>query len=110
MNSLLKKVEEAGITNFVPSTFKNGSEYGVLLEVLQLPNVLKKAYQDKSLNEVCEYLFRLTSSYNKFYAENRVLNEENIGIRDTWLALTEVVRNINLMLLDVLAIKVPEKM
>jgi len=109
MSSLLNKAKDAGIENFVPSELKNG-EKNVLLEILQLPNVLKKAYLDKSLNEICDYLFRLTSSYNKFYSENRILGEEDVLVRDTWLSLTEVVRNINLMLLDVLAIKVPEKM
>lgn len=109
MSSLLNKAKDAGFENFIPTELRNG-ERNVLLEILQLPNVLKKAYQDKSLNEVCDYLFRLTSSYNKFYSENKVLSEEDTQVRDTWLSLTEVVRNINLMLLDVLAIKVPEKM
>ena len=109
MTSLLNKAKDMGVTSFTPTVLKNG-ERNVLLEILQLPNVLKKAYLDKSLNEICDYLFRLTSSYNKFYSENRILSEEDTSVRDTWLSLTEVVRNINLMLLDVLAIKVPEKM
>ncbi len=109
MNSLLKKAADAGYSPRVEA-LKIDAEKAILLELLQLPNVLTRAYQEKSLNEITEYLFRLTSNYNKFYAENRVLQEENIRLRDTWLALTKVVHQTEEFLLDILAIKVPEKM
>ncbi len=112
MKSLLNKAKEAGISDFAALAFSENtsSERAVLLEIFQLANTLKKAYLDKSLNEICEYLFRLTSAYNKFYAENRILIEENASKQKTWLTLTEVVFQINQTLLDILAIDVPEKM
>ena len=59
---------------------------------------------------VAEYLYKITSLYNKFYAENKVLAEENKELQESWLVLTKLVYDINNLLLDVLGIKVPEKM
>lgn len=110
MKSLLKKAQDAQLFDYSFSCLEGGTDSKVALELFALPVVLEKAYQDKSLNEVCEYLYRLTSAYNKFYAENYILTQENVKLRSSWLALTELVMNVNILLLDVLAIKVPEKM
>ena len=64
----------------------------------------------KSLNEIAEYMYVLTSQYNKFYSENRILTEENKEKQESWLVLTKVVYKVNMLLLDILGIKVPEKM
>ena len=78
--------------------------------MLNLPRVLDKAYEVKSLNDIADYLYKLTSAYNKFYAENRILTEKDINKKSSWLALTNIVKSTNEMLLDILAIEVPEKM
>lgn len=110
MRSLLNKAKEDGITfnNYVK--INNASDKEVVLNLLQLPNVLNRAYESKSLNEVAEYIYKLTSSYNKFYSENKVISEENNELRESWLVLSNVVYNTNMMLLDMMGINVPEKM
>lgn len=106
MKSLLQKVTDQSINISVidPNT------RDVIKNILNLSNVLKSAYQDKSLNDIAEYLYKLTSSYNKFYSENRILTEENDPKRISWIALTKIVYDINMLLLETLAIKVPNKM
>ena len=81
-----------------------------MLSILELPRVLNNSLENKSLNEICEYLYTLTSKYNKFYAENKVLVEEDNAKKESWLMLTKLVYDINLILFDILAIEVPEKM
>ena len=78
--------------------------------VLEMPTVLTKALQDKSLSGISDYLYRITSAYNRFYATNHILTEENNDIKESYLALSKLVLNINNKLLDILAIEVPEKM
>ena len=90
--------------------FKNDLEKDLALTILELPVILNRAFEYKSLNDIAEYLYRLTSMYNKFYAENKVLTEKDQKLQESWLVLTKIVYDINTMLLDVLAIKVPEKM
>lgn len=78
--------------------------------VLEMPTVLTKALQDKSLSGISDYLYRITSTYNRFYATNHILTEENNDLKESYLALSKLVLNINNKLLDILAIEVPEKM
>jgi arginyl-tRNA synthetase len=80
------------------------------LSILDLPNVLEKAIKVKSLNDITEYLFVIASQFNTFYAKNKVLVEEDIDKRTTWLTLTKILFEISNTLLDILAIEVPEKM
>ena len=67
-------------------------------------------FENRSLNEICEYLYKITNIYNNFYAENKVLTEENESIKTSWLALTKLVFDNNKYLLNILGINIPEKM
>lgn len=107
MKSLLNK---ANYTSAPITKLKGESEKDIALTLLELPNVLDRSLEVKSLNEIAEYLYKLTSSYNKFYADNKVLIEEDIELKTSWLTLTNIVYKVNLMLLDTLGIKVPNKM
>ena len=110
MRSLLKKAKEENIefNNF--SLINGSSDRDVILNLLQLPNVLNRAYEAKSLNEIAEYIYKLTSSYNKFYSENKIVTEENSNLRESWLVLSKTVYDTNMMLLNLMGIDVPEKM
>lgn len=110
MNSLLKKAKEQGYTNPSILKLKQETDKEVLQTLLNLPRVLKKSYDVKSLNDIAEFLYKITSTYNKFYSENHILTSKDEDLKTTWLALTEVVYKTNLLLLDVLGISVPEKM
>lgn len=86
------------------------TEREIALTILGLPTILTKAKEARSLNDIAEFLYKITSLYNKFYSENKVLVEKDQQIQESWLVLTKIVYDINNLLLDVLGIKVPEKM
>ena len=109
MKSLLAKCAEADI---VPSVYKllhTDEERDIILNLLKMKNVLEKAYVARSLNEVAEYIYKLTNSFNSFYSTHEILNEKNKDLRDSWITLTKIVYDINLKLLDILGITVPDK-
>lgn len=108
MKSLLAKAKE--LTQDTSKVVATKTEKDIVLTILNLPNILNKALDSKSLNDIAEYIYKLTSLYNKFYSENKIITEENEEKRESWLVLTNIVYNINMMLLDVLGIPVPEKM
>jgi arginyl-tRNA synthetase len=108
MKSLLNKAKD--IKQEQATTITTATEREIILNLLSLPRVLDKALEAKSLNDIAEYLYKLTSQYNKFYSENKIITEENEYIRESWLILTTVVYNINMLLLNTLGISVPEKM
>ena len=108
MKSLLAKAKE--LTQNTSKVVSTKTEKDIVLTILNLPNILNKALDSKSLNDIAEYIYKLTSLYNKFYSENKIITEEDLEKRESWLVLTNIVYNINMMLLDVLGIPVPEKM
>lgn len=107
MKSLLNKSD---IKEFNVKTLEHKTDRDIAITLLNLPEVIDKAYEVKSLNDIADYLYKLTSVYNKFYAENRILTEENEDLKLSWLAITKIVKLTNEMLLDILGIEVPEKM
>ena len=107
MKSLLNKSETK---EFNVKILENKTDRDIAITLLNLPEVIDKAYEVKSLNDIADYLYKLTSVYNKFYAENRILTEENEELKSSWLAITKIVKSTNEMLLDILGIEVPEKM
>ena len=108
MKSLLNKAKEINAKEI--KVINGETEKNIALTLLELPTVLNKGLDSRSLNDIAEYIFNLTSLYNKFYAEHKVLTEENKDLQESWLVLTEVVYKVNTMLLDILGINVPEKM
>ncbi len=107
MKSLLTK---ANYTNGIITKINSETEKDIALTLLELPNVLDRSIKTKTLNEIAEYLYKLTSLYNKFYGENHIITEEDIDLKQSRLVLTNIVYKTNLLLLDTLGIKVPDKM
>lgn len=110
IRSLLNKANDANITYTSLKKIVNNYDREVILNLLNLKSVINKSLKDKSLNEITEYLYKLTNSYNNFYSENRILIEEDVEKRESWLYLSKIVYSVNMYLLNVLGIEVPEKM
>ena len=108
VNETVKAVGELGFDTLKGLT--NAVMHGYLRKKAEIDERLNKSYETKSLNDIAEYLFKLTSLYNKFYQDNRVLAEEDNDLKISWLALTELVYKVNSLLLDTLGIIVPDKM
>ena len=109
MKSLLKKAEDAGIKYKNVEVIDDKTKE-IVLNLLNINNVLIKSFNSRSLNEITELLYKLTNSYNNFYSSVRVLTEENEVNKTSWLALTKVVYDNNIKLLNILGIDVPERM
>ena len=107
MKSLLNKAEIKEY-NFKKMTEK--TDRTVALELLKFPEVLTRCLKEKSVNELTDYIYKLTSCYNTFYNENKILIENDQDLKTSWLALTMLVYKTNMEILNILAINVPEKM
>lgn len=107
MKSLLAK---AGESEYVMHDIYSQTEKELITKVLEMPIRIDKAYRNKTLSEITEYIYELDSLFNKFYGENRILTEEDEAKKQTWLFLTDVVYKVNKLLLDVLAISIPDRM
>lgn len=110
MKSLLNKAEEANISYAKVERINNEFDRNIAIELLKIRTTIIKSYESKSLNDIADYLYKLTNTYNNFYSQNRILLENDEILRESWLTLTKIVYENNIKLLDILGIKVPEKM
>ena len=110
MKSLLQKAKENNIEFKEMKNISNNTIKRIIIAMLDLKRVIKRSFENCSLNEIAEYLYKITNLYNNFYAENKVLTEENLETRESFLALTKIIYDNNCYLLNILGINIPEKM
>ncbi len=110
MKSLLNKAEEAKISFNEYKIINDEIDREVIIGLLNLRSVLLKSFNTRSLNDITDYLYKITNLYNNFYSQNRVLTEENKELQESWLMLTKVIYDNNLKLLNILGIEIPDRM
>ena len=107
INSILNKADKK---DYKIHSICNETQRNIFIKLLELSKVLEKSYNDKSLSYICEYLFEICSLFNKFYGECNILNENDENRKETYLALLQLIYNTCSKLLEILAIKIPNKM
>ena len=110
MKSILNKANNMGIDYNYYYNKPTDTEKEIILLLMEKNNILHKAYNNKDLSSIADYLYNLTSLYSRFYEANHILTESDEKIKESWLTLTKLVKETNEELLDILAIEVPEKM
>ena len=110
MKSLLNKAEEAKISFNEYKVINDEIDREVIIGLLNLRSVLLKSFNTRSLNDITDYLYKITNLYNNFYSQNRVLTEDNKELQESWLMLTKVIYDNNLKLLNILGIEIPDRM
>ncbi len=110
MRSLLDKAKENHLSANIITKFKGNAERKIALAMLDLKRIIGRSFENYSLNEIAEYLYKITNLYNNFYAENKVLTETDTELKTSWLTLTKIIYDNNKYLLDILGINIPEKM
>ena len=110
IRSLLNKARSNSV-NIGPITLID-DEYSrnIALKLLQTSSVLNKSFNEETLNDIAEYLYQLTNTFNSFYSSNKILLEEDKEKQQSWLGLAENVYDTNKILLEILGINIPDKM
>ncbi|MCX8131459.1 MAG: arginine--tRNA ligase [Clostridia bacterium] len=110
INSLLRKAMESGIGLGELKIPTNEFERSLMLSIIKLQDILDTSFDNKSLTEIADYLYELNSAYNNFYSNCKILGNSDIEKQESWLTLSEIVGNINKILLGIMAIDIPEAM
>jgi arginyl-tRNA synthetase len=66
----------------------NDEEWNLILELLKLPSILESAVKQIKPELICNYLFDLANTFNRFYDEHRVLDAESKELIKARIALT----------------------
>ncbi len=87
----------------------NDYDRDIILTLNNLDKVLNSSFNNKSLNDITEYLYKLIYTYNRFYSECHILTNEDIELKESWIYLTKIVYEVSKILLDILAIDIPDR-
>jgi len=109
IKSLLTKAEELNVPSSNYKEINSELDKEVILKLLQVPKILTRSLENKSLHEIADYLYNLTNCYNNFYSNNKILTEENASLKESWLCLSKLVYLTNKKLLGILGINLPNK-
>lgn len=107
MKSILNKV---GAKDEVLKLIPNQDVLDILVKLTELPKNLTASYQDVSTSFIAEFIYELSSLYNKFYTNNNIQSEKNPDMKETFIALTRLTYNTLTNLLDILGIETVDKM
>ncbi len=110
IKSLLKKAQDEKIEYNEVKMISDPTQRNIMIGLLNINNVLINSYKSRSLNDICEYLYKITNIYNNFYYQNRILTEEDQNTRESWLTISKIVYDNNCKLLNILGIEIPERM
>ncbi|MCL2312067.1 MAG: arginine--tRNA ligase [Firmicutes bacterium] len=110
IKSLLKKADKHDLESLNLSSITCNLMRDIILKLLNFENILNNSFEEKSLHKILEYLFELNGMYNNFYSKNKILSEKDTKKRKSWLSLSKEIYDVNLKLLNILAIDLPYRL
>jgi arginyl-tRNA synthetase len=107
IKAILRK-ETPGGANSGTTLFPLEKKLIVLLE--QYPAILAQACAEMNPSVIAGYLFTIAKSYNSFYSEHSVLNAESPEKKELRLQISQLTVTVIKSAMELLGIKVPERM
>lgn len=113
IQSVLRKAVEVGI--IIPETLETDIALSVKEEnLVQLladyAVIIKEAGDEYNPALIANYIYELTKEYNQFYHDYTILKEENAGLKDFRLMLSNNVAQVVKSGMSLLGIEVPDRM
>jgi arginyl-tRNA synthetase len=110
IKSILRKAEEAGLSQGVISPPAVDVERDLVLDLLRLPEVIQRTIDLRSPNHVAEFAYGVAGRFNRFYDTCHILSEPDPVRQASWLGLSAWSLRALERLLDLLGIEIPERM
>ena len=111
--SLLAKVKAQNITVDENSTIEpadNKSETDVMLALTKWSETVNAAFEEHAPHKICQFVYELSDTFNKFYHENKIVTNENEKQRESYIKLSALVGKVLETAIDLLGLEAPERM
>ena len=100
--------------NFMPKSLNkkiyNQYDRDLRMKFLELNEIMKSACQNRLPSIIANYIYEISVLMNAFYENNHINNLEDIDKKENWLTVLSLGCNLLKSLLELLAIKIPERM
>lgn len=110
IQSLLRKVTEAGISETFGTVIPQEKEITLIQRLADFPNVVSEAGKNYSPALIANYVYDLVKEYNQFYHDCQIIKETDIDVRAFRIALSRTVGNVIERATSLLGMEVPERM
>lgn len=111
--SLLAKVKAQNITVDEKSAIEpadSKSETDVMLALTKWSETVNAAFEEHAPHKICQFVYELSDTFNKFYHENKIVTNENEKQRDSYIKLSALVGKVLETAIDLLGFEAPERM
>jgi arginyl-tRNA synthetase len=108
IRSLISKAGSVSSTTSATQLLPEEKEIVQLLS--EYPEVIKEAGKELSPAVIANYTYELVKAYNHFYQSVYILNEPNVELRELRLILSDAVAKVIRSSMQMLGIRVPERM
>jgi len=108
IESILKKEEIKEVT--LNDKIYNEVDRALRIKLLELENTLQHATKEKMPSALANFLYEICVNINAFYENNHINNLSEIEKKENWLIVLKLSNNILKNMLDLLSIKIPERM
>lgn len=113
IKSLLAKVKKENILidenmPIAPSCSQTGTD--VMLSLCKWSDTVHAAYEELAPHKICQFVYELSDAFNKFYHENRIVNNEDATLRNSYIKLSRLVGNVLETATNLLGLEAPERM
>jgi arginyl-tRNA synthetase len=111
IKSILRRITEEGFqySNKINTPYSD-IERSLFLKLSKFNEVLELSFTDKAPNKICDYVYDLASTFNRFYHDNKIISEENNDKKTSWINLITLTMNVLETSLGLLGIETPERM
>ncbi|MCF0141910.1 MAG: hypothetical protein HUJ75_00875, partial [Parasporobacterium sp.] len=86
------------------------AEKDLMKELARFSEVIDSAYNELAPHKICAYIYTLSDTFNVFYNKVRILSEESLIRRNSYLSLLKLTKDILEECIWLLGFEAPERM
>ena len=110
IRSIIRKAGDIKIKDFSDYAGINEYEKSLISTLSDYPELIQQAAEELEPSAIANYAYDLAKKYHKFYSEVRVLGAETEAAKNFRIALSNMVANILRDAMELLGIRMPERM
>ena len=113
IKSILAKYKASEPSETLPETLRaaeSGSEKDLQLLLARANDVIAAACEEIAPHRLCQYIYEVSNSFNKFYHETKIIGEEDREKQNGWIALLSATLAVLADCIGLLGFDAPEKM
>ncbi|MDF2887047.1 MAG: arginyl-tRNA synthetase, partial [Lacrimispora sp.] len=86
------------------------AEKDLMLQLSRFNEVAESSFMELAPHKICQYVYELANSFNRFYHDTKIISEENKEQQASWIGLICLAKDVLNGCIGVLGIEAPERM